>query len=71
MKNHFTISCCKQCMVFSATDIVACMKMRSALTNDDVSRRHSLTAETFDTQSLRIRVASVTRTTTSLFMSHL
>lgn len=58
-------------MIFSATDIVARVKMRSALTNDDISRRHNLSAETFDTQSLRIRVASVTRTAASLFMSHL
>lgn len=57
-------------MIFAATDIVTGMKFRATLTHNNIPGFYDLTAESLDTQSLRIRVATVSSTTTRFLMSH-
>jgi hypothetical protein len=49
LEYDFTISGCKQGMVFSKTDIVTGMKMGATLTDDNVTSNHSFTTETLYT----------------------
>jgi hypothetical protein len=69
-KYHLAVSRCKQGMILSATDVIACMKTSAALTDNNVSSRYRLTAETLDAQPFRIGIAAVTCTTASFLVSH-
>ena len=51
----------KQRIVFAAADVIAGFPLRAALTRDDVAAEHSLTAKFFQAETLRLRVATVTR----------
>jgi hypothetical protein len=50
----------KQRIVLTAADIVARLPLRTALACDDVAAEHSLAAKFFQTQALRLRVATIT-----------
>jgi hypothetical protein len=46
------------------------MKLCAALTHEDISGKHNLTAETFNPEALGITIAAIPRTSTAFFMSH-
>ena len=48
LKDDFAVCCCEQGMILAATDVVTGMKMRAALTNDDVACLDGFAAEAFD-----------------------
>ena len=50
----------EQGVIATATDVVARMEVGPALTDDDLAGLHLLPTETFDTEPLRIGVATVT-----------
>jgi hypothetical protein len=56
--------------IASNSDIEAGVELRSALPNQNVSRFHNLTAETFYAESLSGAIAAVTGTATCFFMCH-
>ncbi len=51
----------EQRVVLAATDVLAGMEMRAALTYDNVARMNELTGKSLDAKSLRVGIASVAR----------
>src|SRR5215813_13465531 len=49
----------KQSVVFAATDVLARLPFRAALTRENISAEHALAAELLQAQPLRIRIAPV------------
>ncbi len=58
-------------MVLPDPNIGAGMKFRAPLTDDNVSRPHKLTAETFHAKPLALAVPAVSGASSRLFMCHL
>ncbi len=60
----------KQRVIASKTHVFARQKHRPTLSDDDVARYNILATGTFDAQTLRLAVPTVTRTSTCFLMSH-
>ena len=56
--------------IVAETNTVAGMKLRSDLTNNDITGPDLLTAENFDVTPLSVGIATVSARTLSLFMRH-
>ena len=69
-KNYFAVASGEQSVVFTDAYVVAGMKLGAALANQNIACFNDLTAKTFYTQSLCMRVATVASTTACLLMSH-
>src|SRR5690242_7115923 len=61
LKLHHTVDQSKERVVLAAADVVAGFPLRAALTRDDVAAEYVLAAKFLEPQTLRLRVASVTR----------
>ena len=70
LKGDLAVDDREQRVVAAALDVVSRMELGTALTHENRSARHQLTAEGLDAQVLRIAVAAVSRTAQSFFMSH-
>lgn len=70
LKHDSAVGGREQGVILAKTYVVAGMKMRAALTNDDVAGLDDFAAETLDAQSFRVRVATVSSTTTRFLMCH-
>jgi hypothetical protein len=70
-KLDVAVSLGKNCVIPAQANIEAGLDAGTALANDNVARPHLLTAELFDTQSLRITVTTIATGTSTRFMSHL
>lgn len=60
----------EQRVIATASDVAAGMEVCAALANDDLPGVHSLAAKTLHAQALRIGIAPVARTRSTLFMRH-
>src|SRR5262249_11380074 len=60
----------EQRVIRPAPNARAWLELGATLTDQDFSAKHCLPAETFNAQTLGVRVASVTRTAYSLFVCH-
>jgi hypothetical protein len=56
--------------VTSEAHVPAWVKLRSALANDDFASLHDLSAVALHAEHLRVRIASVSSTTTGFFVCH-
>lgn len=61
----------KKRVILTATNIVAWVKFRSTLTNDNVASFHCLSCKHFASKPLRSRVTTITNRTLSFLMCHL
>src|SRR5688500_19358670 len=60
-KLHNAINQSEKRVVFTAADVVAGFPLRTALAGNDVSAQHSFAAKFLQSQTLRIRVATIAR----------
>ncbi len=67
---HYAVDHGEEGIVTSDADIVSRMHLRSALAHQNAPGGDCLPAETLDAQTLSITIASITRTSTTFFMSH-
>ena len=61
LKLDDAIDQCEQRIILAPADVVAGFPPDAALASDDVAAENSLTAKLLETESLRLRVATVTR----------
>ena len=62
---------CKQGVVFAHADVLACMKLGAALTNNDAARIDCLAAVNFHAQSFRFLIAAIPSGAAAFFVCHL
>jgi hypothetical protein len=67
---HNAIDQGKDCEIASNSDVFSGVELRSALTTDNLSALHGLSAIDFHSEHLWIAVATVLCTTTGFFMCH-
>jgi hypothetical protein len=60
----------EQTIVLGALDVTAGVELRSALTEDDAAGRDQLAAVGFDTEALRLGIATVASRALTLLMCH-
>jgi len=69
-KKDAAIDLGKQSVILTDADIHARIKFGAALTHNNITSQNLFTGITLNAQSLRMRIATVTRTTTCFFMCH-
>jgi hypothetical protein len=67
---HVTVALRVQGVIPPEADIDACVKLRAALTHENISRNHQLAAKCFDAQSLGLGIATIFGTSACFFMCH-
>ncbi len=67
--NH-TRDASEQCVVLTSPYVLSRFEARTPLANDDGTAAYDLSAEGFDTQTLRVRISPVSGTTLTFFMCH-
>jgi hypothetical protein len=67
---YAAIGRCEQGMVSTHADVIACVKLGTALANNDVTSQNVLTAELFHAQAFGFRFAAVSGTTRCFLMCH-
>ena len=68
LKTNHAVYLGEERIVFSDTDVIAGMEMRSALANQDVARKNELTVSTLGSKTLRLAVTAVSGTADAFFM---
>jgi hypothetical protein len=66
-----TVNQSKKGMVFTDTDIIACMNVRAALSNNNPASRDNFSGVFLYAEVLCLTVATVLTFTAAFFMSHL
>ena len=69
-ENHPTVIEGEKCVIPAYPDVLSRVKAGSPLADKDRSRADNLPAKTLDTQSLGLRVPTVSRTAAAFLMSH-
>src|SRR5205085_2607709 len=67
---HMTVDQREQRVVLAESDVLTGEELRAALTHQDVSGTHALTAETLHAEALGVRLAVVPRRGLTFFVSH-
>src|SRR5207244_9529589 len=69
-KVHYAVNQSKQGVILTATHVAARFPFGPALARENVTAKHALAAELLESQSLGIRVTSVSGRTYTFLMSH-
>ena len=70
MEIDCSVNKCIKSVILTHSNIVACVVLRTTLTNDNVTSNNLLTAKNLDTKSLSCALAAVLRTTYTFLMCH-